>query len=70
MHLLAGCEVNLMASDTNCGKCGAKCATSDHEHCVSGSCTCDAGWGDCSPTATGCKTNLLTNSTNCGACGK
>lgn len=59
-----------MASDANCGKCGAKCATSDHQHCVNGQCTCDADWGSCGPTATGCKTNLLTNSSSCGACGK
>ncbi|KAL4440419.1 hypothetical protein ABPG75_003420 [Micractinium tetrahymenae] len=65
-----GCEVNLMASDTSCGKCGVKCAAAAHEHCLDGQCKCDAGWGDCTAASPGCETNLLTSNANCGACGK
>lgn len=69
-----GCEVNVMASATNCGTCGAACSTNNiAAACSGGQCTgtCAAWFGDCDANkrTNGCEASLTTVS-NCGTCGR
>jgi hypothetical protein len=73
-----GCETNLNTSTTNCGSCGASCATAvanaSGAACDgTGVCTytgsCSAGFGDCDGNkANGCETDTTANVTACGNC--
>jgi len=65
-----GCEVDVLASQENCGACGQKCPAA--APCSSGKCTpsCEAGTGDCdNDGSNGCESDLQTDPVNCGGCG-
>ena len=68
-----GCEVDLRASATNCGRCGNGCpAAGGTAGCSAGTCslTCSAGRGDCDGSAAnGCETNVGSSNAHCGRCG-
>ena len=71
--LANGCETGLLASTTNCGACGNRCAFANASAaCGNGACeigACSAGFGNCDRAASnGCESALNTV-TNCGACG-
>jgi hypothetical protein len=69
-----GCEADLNASATDCGRCGNAC-TFAHAGgaCTMGTCgvgTCNTGFGDCdADQSNGCETDLAATVTACGACG-
>jgi hypothetical protein len=69
-----GCEVNLNADPSNCGRCGNLCAPSNAAAaCVAGACgytACNAGFGDCDGNrANGCEVSTATDVAHCGGCG-
>lgn len=62
------CGLDLMTSDTNCGRCGNRCPRG--VACVGGACQCPAGMTVCAPDGgTAACVDLLSNSANCGSCG-
>ncbi len=69
-----GCETDLTASITNCGRCGAPCPsrTNASATCASSACSfvCASGFADCDgSSANGCEVNLGSSLANCGGCG-
>jgi hypothetical protein len=70
-----GCEVNVLSSPQNCGKCGNVCAAPANATagCSGGKCgvgACSPLWGDCDlNAANGCEKDLSGDLMNCGACG-
>ncbi len=70
-----GCEVDLRASASHCGRCGGACAVPNATPaCVAGACavgTCTGDFADCDgAVANGCEANLSTSNAHCGACGR
>lgn len=68
-----GCEVDLRASNGNCGGCGVVCNPPNAMGaCAMGTCTvvsCTAEFGDCDNNATnGCEADLRSTTAHCGAC--
>ncbi len=75
MNPADGCETDLRASATNCGRCGMVCTSPNgNAACVGGACTvamCSPGFGDCdNMPANGCETNLNTTVGSCGMCNR
>ncbi|MFO0602893.1 MAG: MXAN_6577-like cysteine-rich protein [Polyangiales bacterium] len=75
MNPATGCEADLRASTSHCGRCGAACVTPNATAaCRDGECAvarCDAGRGDCDAmAANGCEVDTLTTAAHCGACGR
>ncbi len=69
-----GCEVDLRASTSHCGACGARCDPSNGvAACRAGVCAierCNATHGDCDGNVTnGCETDLRVAVLHCGMCG-
>ncbi len=69
-----GCEVNIGASLSHCGRCDQRCAPANATAvCSSGSCAysrCELNFGDCDRTsANGCEVSLTSSAAHCGACG-
>jgi formylglycine-generating enzyme required for sulfatase activity len=70
-----GCEVDLGATPTSCGACGASCDARPNgaPACAGGLCgvACNEGFANCDGTAAdGCEVNLRgTDGANCGGCG-
>lgn len=69
-----GACVDLSASATHCGRCGAECSPT--WRCERGTCvsplgtSCDLGRADCDRNeSNGCEAALRVDHTNCGACG-
>ncbi len=69
-----GCEVDLLANASNCGRCGVACPARANAAptCASGMCAfaCASGFDDCDgAAANGCEVTLASNVSHCGACG-
>ena len=70
-----GCETDVRASVTHCGRCGASCPAPPNgvAACSRGACafTCVAGFADCDGDAVnGCETDTRTSTSHCGGCGR
>jgi hypothetical protein len=70
-----GCETDLRASVSHCGRCGEACPTPPNTapSCAAGRCasTCAAGRGECDgDAANGCEVELASSVAHCGACGR
>ncbi len=68
-----GCEVNILTTAGNCGRCGNACSTANGTSaCSAGVCgigACNVGFANCDGlVATGCEVDLRSNSSNCGSC--
>ncbi len=69
-----GCETNLGASASHCGRCGNACTFAHaRSACAGGTCAidaCDMGWGNCDGDAVdGCETDTQRSAAHCGRCG-
>ena len=69
-----GCEVDLLANPSNCGRCGVACPARGNAAptCASGMCSfaCNTGFADCDGApANGCEVTLATAVSHCGMCG-
>ena len=74
MNPANGCEKNLAADTSNCGKCAVVCAFANAQAtCLGGQCAmamCNPGYGDCDMSAmNGCEANFASDAKNCGKCG-
>ncbi|MBI5516821.1 MAG: hypothetical protein HY909_23755 [Deltaproteobacteria bacterium] len=70
-----GCETDLRASGSHCGRCGEVCPARANAtaQCAAARCgvACAAGFGDCDGAAdNGCETDTSTAVAHCGACGR
>jgi hypothetical protein len=59
-----GCEIDLAATDKNCGVCGKTCTS--FETCLSSKCECKTGTTRCS----GVCVDITSSDANCGLCGR
>jgi hypothetical protein len=67
-----GCEIDLLASTANCGRCGLACLAGSNSTalCNRGTCAlrCRPGYGDCDGApSTGCEASFASTS-HCGRC--
>jgi hypothetical protein len=70
-----GCEINLLTSTENCGRCENVCPgySNATPACLEGTCrpACAMGFGNCDANAdNGCETDIRRSATHCGACGR
>lgn len=70
-----GCETNVAANPTHCGRCGNACSFPNATAvCAAGACAlgaCNAGFANCDGNAqNGCETNTGTSPSHCGGCGR
>jgi formylglycine-generating enzyme required for sulfatase activity len=70
-----GCEVDLGATPTSCGACGASCDARPNgaPACAGGLCgvACNEGFANCDGAlADGCEVDTRTSAAHCGGCGR
>ena len=71
----SGCEVELAAAVSHCGRCDNRCAARPNAFpgCLGGACftSCVMGFQDCDGVdANGCEVDARVDARNCGACGR
>ncbi len=68
-----GCEMNVLASVSNCGSCTTACPAraNSNLYCSNGVCgfACSPNYANCNGNPTdGCEANLASSTTSCGSC--